>query len=65
MPCGNILNLDGLCAILELCLFSPAKQRLAQNIIIPGVFIGRIHWGGRSANEEKMTQEQIGISEPQ
>lgn len=34
-------------------------------MIIPGLFIEGIHWGERRANEEKMAQEQIGISESQ
>jgi len=34
-------------------------------MIIPGIFIEEIHWGGRRANEEQMAQEQMGINEPQ
>lgn len=62
------LKLDSLFQNLqfeELCMFSPAKQGLAQNMIIPGIFIEEIHWGRRRANEEQIAQEQMGINEPQ
>lgn len=53
---ATVLKLDSLLQNLqfeELCLFSPAKQRLKQNMIIPGIFIEKIH-----QEEELMKNKQ-------